>query len=342
MDPIADAAAAHRTTAGHYRRFAETETDTSPTYRELALGAADDPEVIALIERLPERRRQVNLVFASARYRGAPMSGYRAFRPWLVAHWPQVGAVALEHTTQTNEAGRCAVLLPVLARIAAQRPGHPLALLEVGASAGLCLQPDRYSYRYSTSPDSTGPGRAHTIDPVDGPSSVVLECATAGAVPLPDRIPQVSWRAGIDLNPLDVNDPDDVAWLDALIWPEHEDRRARLRDAVRIAQADPPRIVTGDLNETLPSLAASAPAEATLVVFHTAVLAYLTDQDRARFVDTVASLGCRWISNEGVRVTPGVADRLGETERRAGEFVVALDGDPIALAQQHGRHLRWL
>ena len=48
-----------------------------------------------------------------------------------------------ERRTQTNEPRRCATLLPALAQL-----DGPLALLEVGASAGLCLYPDRYSYRY--------------------------------------------------------------------------------------------------------------------------------------------------------------------------------------------------
>ena len=84
------------------------------------------------------------------------------------------------------------------------------------------------------------------------------------------------WRAGIDLNPLDVADPDDVAWLEALVWPEQEFRRARLRQAVAIARQDPPLLVAGDLNEQFLDLAALAPADAALVVFHSAVMGYLT------------------------------------------------------------------
>lgn len=329
MEPVAERGAQNeRSTADIYRLFGEVEADTSPLYREWALGVADDPEVIALIDELPPRKRQVNLVFAAARYLTVPWGSYSVFREWMLVNWPRVRAVAETHATQTNEAGRCAVLLPLLARV----PG-PLALLEVGTSAGLCLYPERYSYRY---------GGGSTIDPTDGPSAVVLDCAISGPVPVPNHLPQVVWRAGIDLNPLDVRSADDVAWLDALIWPEHDDRRARLNAAVQIARADPPQIVRGDLNEALPALAASAPADATLVVFHTAVLAYLVEAERKRFVQTVTSLPGHWISNEGIHVTPGVAERLGDTHPQPGEFVLALDGDPVALAQPHGRALRWL
>ena len=38
------------------------------------------------------------------------------------------------------------------------------------------------------------------LDPVDGPSAVVLECAVEGDPPLPPRLPDVVWRGGIDLN----------------------------------------------------------------------------------------------------------------------------------------------
>jgi Uncharacterized protein conserved in bacteria len=333
MEPVAQSdAASERATAELYRLFGEVEADSSPVYRDWALGVADDPEVVALIDELSVRRRQVNLVFASARYLGARAVSYREFREWLVSAWPRVRAVAETHATQTNEAGRCAVLLPLLARI----PG-PLALLEVGTSAGLCLYPDRYSYRY-TGVD----GDVVRVDPRDRPSAVVLECAISAAVPVPDRLPEVVWRAGVDLHPLDVRNPRDVAWLDALIWPEHDDRRVRLAQAVRIARAEPAHIVQGDLNDALPALAASAPPDATLVVFHTAVLAYLNEHDRTRFVETVTALPGHWISNEGIRVTPGVAGRLGEVRPDPAEFIVALDGRPMALAQPHGRALRWL
>ena len=299
----------------------------SATYEAWALGVADDPGAIALVDELPPAKRQPNLVFSAARFHGAPLGPYASFRDWLQAHWPEVRAIAESHATQTNEAARCALHVPALAGI-----DGPVALLEVGASAGLCLYPDRYSYRYPGHPQ---------LDPADGPSEVVLDCATAGPVPVPDRLPEVVWRAGIDLNPLDVRDPDDVAWLDALIWPEHNDRRARLQAAARIVMADPPRIVAGDLNERLAALAAEAPADATLVVFHTAVIAYLDEAARAQFVATVRRLPGHWLSVEARSIIPGVDVRT-DVENDSIDFVLAIDRVQRAWAQPHGRALKWV
>lgn len=299
----------------------------SACYEEWAHGVADDPDTIALIDELPSPKRQPNLVFSAARFQGAPTGPYHLFRDWLHGHWIEVEATALTHATQTNEAARCALHVPALAAI-----DGPLALLEVGASAGLCLYPDRYSYRYS------GHER---LDPVDGPSSVVLECEASGPVPVPGRLPDVVWRGGIDLNPLDVRHADDLAWLDALVWPEHDDRRERLRAAAAIVAADPPMIVAGDLNEKLRGLAATVPAGATLVVFHTAVLAYLDETGRARFAELVAELPGHWLSVEARSITPGIRVRE-DVANDSTDFVLALDGVQLAWAQPHGRSIRWL
>lgn len=322
-------------TAERYRMFATVEArGMSACYEAWAIGVADDPSTVALIDRLPAAKRQPNLVFSSARFHGAEAGDYPTFARWLAEHWPDVERTCLTHATQTNEPGRCAALLPALAAL----PG-PLALIEVGASAGLCLYPDRYSYRYHA-----GDG-IRMLDPADGPSPVVLDCDTTGPVPFPDRLPDVVWRAGLDLNPLDVGNEQDVDWLDALIWPEHTDRRARLRAAVEVARQNPVDIVRGDLNDDIEALVARAPSEATVVVFHTAVLLYVNDAARDRFGATMARLPVRWLANEGQAVIPDVMTRVRELGREptsSTDFVLALDGEPIGFAQPHGRQLHWL
>lgn len=323
MDPTIHLAAAP--VADAYRAFAEHEArGASPTFEAWALGVASDPVVTELLTTLPRGKRQPNLVLAAARWHGAE-GDYAAFRSTLLDRWPEVRATVLARATQTNEAGRCAVLLPFLAALP-----QPLALLEVGASAGLCLLPDRYSYRYD---DGTA------LDPVDGPSQVVLPCEVGPGVAAPSRMPEVVWRAGIDLAPVDVQDDDARAWLETLVWPEHDDRRTRLRAALDVARRERPRVVAGDLRDALPALAAQAPAGATLVVLHSAVLAYLDAASRAAFVRTVTALPGHWVSNEGALVLPSTAHLAERAGRR---FVVSVDGVPRAWADPHGRSVAGL
>jgi hypothetical protein len=191
-----------------YLEFGENQTAESPCFHEWAMGVASDAEVLALVETLPGVKRQPNLVFTAARWHGAPVGPYEGLRQVLLEQWAAVEATVMSRATQTNEVGRCATMLPLLSSL----PG-PLALLEVGCSAGLCLLPDRYSYRYT---GSRGPV---AVDPADGPSTVVLECGLEGDVPVDHLVtgglPEVVWRGGIDLNPLDLRVPTRRRWCAA-------------------------------------------------------------------------------------------------------------------------------
>jgi len=131
----------------------------------------------------------------------------------------------------------------------------------------------------------------------------------------------------------------DVAWLDALIWPEHTNRRARLRAAAAVATADPPVLVRGDLVDHLPALAAQAPAAATLVVFHTSVMYQVPSPRREAFVEIVRRLPGHWIANEAPDVLR--YDTLPEPPGAALHNVLALDGTPLAWTRSHGQALTW-
>jgi hypothetical protein len=307
--------------------------DTSPLYEDWATGIARDADLLALLRPLPHEKAQPNLVFAAARWEGAPLVPYSDVREWLITRWDAVRATILARTTQTNEAGRCATWLPPLARI-----DGPVSLLEVGAAAGLCLFPDRYSVAYET------PDGEHVVDPADGPSPVQLRCAADSSAAVPARRPEVVWRRGIDLSPIDAGDAESVDWLAALIWPGpvHDARVARLRAAAAIAAADPPDIVRGDLIAHLHDVAAESPPDATLVVFHSAVLLYLDAARRRTFAERMRGLGGKlgrrvvWLSNETVGTLPEIDARVPPRLDTSHRFVQTWDGAPIALAGQHG------
>jgi hypothetical protein len=310
-------------TAARYRGMVAQVHGISPSYERLCAGIADDGELIGRLETLPRPKRQPNLLFGAVRYHDGPVESYGAFRDYVLSCWDLVAETMLTRRTQTNEPRRCATLLPALAALP-----QPLALLEVGASAGLCLHPDRYAYRYD------GGGEI-------GSSPVVFDCATRSAVPVPTALPTVTWRAGLDLHPLDVHSADDVRWLRALIWPEQSDRFALLDQAVEVARREYVEVRQGDLTRDLVELAAAAPQSATLVVYHSAVLAYLDDADRLLFREQLAdvreSRRLVWLSNEG----PGVVVDVPVTGE-AVPFVLARDGVPVALTGPHGEWVQWL
>lgn len=302
--------------AARYRRFAAAEAHGhSALYEAFATGVAGDAALLSFLAELPAEKQQPNLLFAAARLACGPAVSFADFRQLVLDHGDVVRAVMLRRRTQTNEAARCAALLPVLAGL----PG-PLALIEVGASGGLCLLPDRYGYDYG---DVVLPG-----DPV-------LPCRATG-VALPDGKPEIAWRRGLDLHPVDVTDADQVAWLEALVWPDQPERLSRLRRAVAVARADPPMVLRGDLRtDTLP-LIEEARRFGTAVVFHTAVLAYLPDAaDRLAFGQDVMRAKAVWISNEA----PGVLQEAGPVARmppRKGAFLLSVNGVPAAWTDPHG------
>lgn len=313
-----------------YRVFGETQArHSSACFERWTLAIAEDDAVLGLVATLPPAKRQPNLVLAAARWHGVEPGPYAVLRSALLERWPEISSTVLARSTQTNEAARCATILPVLAAI----PG-PVALVEVGASAGLCLLPDRYGYAYRR-PD----GSVTELEPADGPSPVTLRCEVDAETPLPDRLPEIVWRAGVDLHPLDVADPDATAWLETLVWPEHEERRQRLRSATTLARRDPPRVVEGDALEVLPALLDEAPAEATVVVQHSAALAYLSREDQDRLVALVRSRGARLLGNEGHGTVGHVR---APAPSRSDAFVVSLDGRPQAYAGPHGQWLEWI
>ena len=264
---------------------------------------------------------------SAANHLGGIRPDYEAFRAFVSSHLDDVLELVNSRSTQTNEIGRCATLLPALGLLPPS-----LALIEVGASAGLNLLLDEYGYDY-------GDGRVLG----DTSSGVVIPSRLRNDVPLPGRVPEVSWRRGIDLNPIDVNDPEATRWLESCVFFDHVDRRERLTAAVAWARAHPPEIVQGDLVEELTAVVADAPKEATVVVFHSAVLSYLERERREVFADLVRELDVVWLSNEGPSVVGSLKSALDRPLPKEVCFLLGRDGgQPLAFTHPHGRWIEWL
>jgi hypothetical protein len=322
----ASAAAVEAEVAERYARFSRDEAPgRSALYADWSAGVATDQRILAILARIPATHRQPPLVFAISRMLGAPEAPFRHWSTWVAAHADDVVAECARRSLQTNEPLRCAALLPALSGI----PG-PIALLEIGASAGLCLYPDRYSYRFHGGRD---------LDPADGVSTVVLESEARGDPPL--RMPEIVWRAGIDLSPLDASDADDRRFLLSLAWPGETGRVARIEAALDIAAADPPVLVSGDATEpdVLRGLAACAPAGASLVITTPGVLPHIPRAGRQRLLETIGTIDAAWVTID----PPGLHDRWRPPVDPAawGGFVLGRDGVALAAVDPLGAFVEW-
>ncbi len=307
--------------AENYRRFARLEASgRSATYEALAAAVAEDPDLLAFLARLPPGKRQPNLLFAAARHVLGEVPDIGMLHALVSSRADELAAVMLERRTQTNEPGRCATLLPAMAM-----SSGPLAIVEVGASAGLCLNVTQYSYDYGT----------RRIPGAD-PQAPTLRCSVLGGAPVLE-MPDVTWAAGIDLSPLDPAKASDRSWLECLVWPEQPERAARLSAALDTAVRFPVPVFPGDVIEQLPAVLEQVPSDTDPLVFHSAVLAYVDDGIRARFADLMHALRLTWVANEA----PGIVVDVDPPTYDTAPFVLAVNGERVAYTHPHGDWIDW-
>ena len=115
-----------------YLHFARDECHGySPLYEHLALAVAEDPLLRGFVSEQPDP--QPNLFFAAVQHLTGPErmpEDGLALTAFVRRSADEIRALMRSHHTQTNEVGRCGALLLAM-------PPGPLALVELGASAGL-------------------------------------------------------------------------------------------------------------------------------------------------------------------------------------------------------------
>jgi hypothetical protein len=240
-------------------RHLATEPDAEPVLRVLAAASPDQQRPVLLLAALHDvilsdadepLAALINQVRNSVS--DAPMDD-----AWpMVVDLARRRTIELQHLvttrhTQTNEVGRCAVVMPVLATL--NNECGPLDLVELGASAGLLLNLDRYAYRYQTGDHTVTVTPEVTMSP-----SLELVCGIRGPVELPSRLPEIASRLGIDPLPVDVDDPAATRWLQACVWPDQWDRLERLRTALDLARQHRVEVVRDDGSTRTPTELAAA------------------------------------------------------------------------------------
>jgi hypothetical protein len=347
-----------RTLAQVYRRFGDVDAaETSALYQRVAIALSESGAALRAIETAPVRKRHPTVMLAALHdlvLAGRAPSLAAAYAAddgdaaaaaavdTLLSMTDAVVSVAVRRRPRSNETGRSAVLYPAIAEAARRVGATAVGLVDVGCSAGLSLVVDRVGITYSNG-QSLG----------DSASSVQVTSSIVGGRPVPTHpMPDVVARVGVDLDPVDVTDPDDARWLRACLAPDQRERVARLEAEIAVAAAAGPLLLHGDAVEVLPDAFARVPAGALPVVTSTWTLSHLPLEHRLRFLhrldDAAAGRTVAWVSVEGVGVAPTIPT-LGD-RRASGHSIIGLavfagstlHAEAVGRCWSQGRLLAWL
>lgn len=225
----------------------------------------------------------------------------------------------LSHAPQTNEVRRAAALIPVLHMLARQYD-RPLALFELGASAGLNLSMDRFDLAAGAT--RFGPGD----------STVALAPVWEGPRPEPASL-TVASRRGVDLAPLSVTNDADRLRLFAYLWPDQPERRQRTEAAVDLSDIE---VEEGDAGDWLDDALNACSDDVLPVIYHTVAWQYFPAASQKRAEEAMARVGAdRPVARIGMEADSGRGAGLTLTTWPNGRK------HALARVDFHGRWLDW-
>lgn len=287
-----------------FRRECKRAND-APLYLDIVTGIGRDDDLKELASHVKPGQPMANIILAAVHFlllRGADhplrtfypnLNGgvrrdghaFPLFKDFVNAHRGEVDALIRKGVTNTNEVARSSSLHAGF-RAVEEETGEPLSLIEIGPSAGLNTIWDRYRVRYTRGEEAFYAG------PED--AALTIDCELRGEKNPPfGPAPKVASRIGLELNPVDPDDPYWRDWLKALVWPDQIARFARLQKAIDIFREEKVEIRTGNALDLLPDALACIPEDLPVCVYHTYVTYQFSHEMREALDNILAAAGLR-------------------------------------------------
>lgn len=249
------------------------------------------------------------------------------FKDFCLTYRNEMISILKTKLVQTNEVSRCAYLYPCFSYIYS-KVKKPLALIEIGTSAGFQLLWDTYSYSYQSREVY---GSSESLLPIQS------EVRGDNMPPFLLPFPPVTFRTGIDLHIVDVTNANDSLWLNALIWPEHTERRKRFEQAVASMNkySDLVHLIEGDGVMLLPQIAQQIPKDAVVCIFHTHVANQIPDEVKRTLVEHVRKIG-------SLRDTFHLYNNMWDRDLHLDSFIKGIEfNERMGETDGHGRWFTW-
>lgn len=233
----------------------------------------------------------------------------------------------MDSAPQTNEIRRSNALIPAF-HIIAKETGLPLMLSEIGASAGLNLNWDKYAMEMDGQ--------------VWGPENATVRLTPNWKGPLPPRAEiKVSQREGCDLNPLNPADPQDCLRMLSYIWPDQSQRIANTKSALELAANTKHQVYKEDAISFL-TRRLQPQSGVTRVIYHTIMWQYLTADDQAKGKAMIREAGAAATNESPLAWLNAEADDL-KLDGAAITLTLWPSGEVRNLGRVdfHGRWVKW-
>lgn len=331
-----------------FKTFSEKEcAGSSELYEYLSRQIAEDEVMLELSSFAKKGQPIPNLFFAAVHYlllKGnnhklslyypslaeqpqPPTESFPHFKDFCLTYRDQIIPILKEKLVQTNEVRRCGYLYPCFT-YAYDKVQKPLALIEIGTSAGFQLLWDKYSYSYNS--DEIYGDKNSTIH-------IQTEIKGENVPPLSKIIPPVARRYGLDLNINNLSDPEDSFWLNALIWPEHHKRRGLFKQAVNcvLEHRDELTFIEGDGVEMLPRMIEQIPNNLAVCIFHTHVANQMPEDVKHRLINTIKRIS-------ETRDVIHIYNNIWDGYLHLDSFISGFEtSETIAETDGHGRWFEW-
>ena len=332
--------------------FAETECQgNSPLYYELSIQIANDPELLDIASNAREGQPVPNIFLGAVHYlllknRDEPLAEYYpsihrnhiasipfdVFKAFCLDKKEEIIKIISTRIVQTNVINRCSYLMPIFSKIIAEE-NKPTTIIDIGTSAGLTLNFDKYEYWYN---DQKVFGESKVIV-----KSKVVESQTPKIFPISQPIQKI----GIDQNLIDPTDLDEVLWLKALAWTDQLDRFEAMDEALKLSDLKNIKFVRADTITEFEQEILKVERDRTLIIYATHVLYQFTEDQKDAFYAMLDRVGQArnfyFLSVEGIK---SILDRYQSKEtvieltsykkkQKAVTFVAETNG--------HGNWIRW-
>ncbi|PGS41454.1 hypothetical protein COC58_14155 [Bacillus cereus] len=288
-----------------FRNFSEKECKgSSDLYENLSLRIAEDEEILALVSHAQIGQPIPNLLFGAVhylllkgnshvlkQYYGSLVStpekdldqAFHHFKDFCQLHREEIIAILKTKLVQTNEVRRCTYLYPSFCYMF-NKVNKPLALIEIGTSAGLQLFWDQYCYSYGTE---------KVYGNINSKAQLKSEIKGENQPFLLQQSPPVTERIGLDLHINDLNDEEDYLWLRSLIWPEHKERLEMFDHAATYLKEQSVKLIEGDGVSLLSEIEEQIPEDSVICVFHTHVANQIPESEKHKLVKQIKEIGAK-------------------------------------------------